>query len=243
MIVGTPGRVELKHAVPELLAEQALDWSRAFLPPDRGRVGQRVTSLYLDSPEFTFYRWHRQRRTHRFTLRVRAYGEQPADRVFVEVKRRAGDVRWKLRTDLPAASLAPVLLGGDREPAGGARGAAPDEFIARRRAYAARPIMLVSCLREALRDRGVAGEVAVTVDRRIMYQPTERPDLVADPDRWRAVILPVRPGSPMVILEMKYVNAPPAWMATLLRHLASYRVSFSKYSAAVQQHAAWSQMW
>lgn len=242
MSIATPGRVELKHAVPEAVAAQALDWSRAFLGPDRGAPGlQRVTSLYLDSPELTFYQWHRQRRTHRFKLRVRGYGDQPADRVFAEVKENAGHVRRKSRAELPAAALAPFLISGDRTPCGCASGAARDEFTGRSRAYGARPTVLVSCMREALRETGAAGEVAVTVDRRLVYQATARADLVAGPAGWRALMLPVRPGPNLAIVELKYVDCPPAWMATLLRHLTPYRVSFSKYAAAVRQHEAWSQ--
>lgn len=159
--------------------------------------------------------------------------------MFAEVKENAGHVRRKSRAELPAAALAPFLISGDREPCGGACGAARDEFIGRSRAYGARPTVLVSCLREALRETGAAGEVAVTVDRRLLYQATARADLVAGPGGWRALMLPAR-GPALAIVELKYVRCPPAWMATLLRHLAPYRVSFSKYAAAVGQHEAWS---
>lgn len=244
MSLGMVDRVEVKHAVPEAIAAQALDWSRAFLGPDRGVSGlQRVTSLYLDSPQLTFYQWHRQRRRHRFKLRVRGYGEQPGDRLFAEVKENSGRVRRKSRAELPADALAELLAGGNRVPNSGAPDAARDEFVARCRAYGACPTLLVSCLREALRAAGAAGEVAVTADRRIVCQATSRPDLVASPDRWRSLVLPARHGCQAVtIVELKYPAHPPAWMATLLRHLAPYRVSFSKYADAVRQHGVWSRV-
>ena len=240
MSMRTAGRIEIKHAVPEAVAVQALDWSRAFLEPDRGVSGrQHVTSLYLDSPELTFYRWHRQRRAHRFKLRIRGYGDRPADRVFAEVKQRCGDISQKVRVELPPGALRGFLAGDFPAWREAIPDFALDEFVARRRAYAARPTVLVSCLREALRNSGATGEVAVTVDRRIAYQATPRPDFVAKLDNWRALMLPARPGPPVAIMELKYVDAPPAWMATLLRHLAPFRAPFSKYAAAVRQHTAW----
>jgi hypothetical protein len=243
MSIDTAGRVEVKHAVPDAIAMQVLDWSRAFLGPDRGVPGlQRVTSLYLDSPELTFYQWHRQRRTHRFKLRIRGYGEQPGDRVFAEVKENAGYVRRKSRAEIPVGALAAFLTSPDVAPIDGACDAR-DEFVARSRAYGARPTLLVSCLREALRETGAAGEVAVTADRRIMCQPAGRADLVAPSHAWRSLALPVGEGGQAItIVELKYPARPPAWMATLLHHLAPYRVSFSKYAEAVRQQERWNQV-
>ena len=240
MSIYVSGRIEVKHAVPENIAAQALDWARPFLPPDRGLAGmQRITSMYLDSPELTFYRWHRERQAHRFKLRVRAYGDRPSGRVFAEVKEKHGSVRRKHRVALSTVGLN-VLLTDD-----GSRGICPPEstpalweFIARQRAYTARPRLLVSDLREALREPRGAGEVAVTVDREIVYQTTDRAAVTGDPERWRPVPLPWRMQA-TAILELKYAgHVPPEWMATLLRQIRPYRVSFSKYAAAIRQDAS-----
>ncbi len=257
-------RVEVKHAMPEPIAADALAWSAVFLPPDPAHAGvQRVTSLYLDSPEWTFYRWHREGRRDRFKLRLREYGDVPGEHVYAEIKQKMGVIGRKTRAPMPVSLVAALL---DPRSAGVASDGAGalDEFVARRRAYAAAPAMVVRSMREALRDTGPAGEYAVTVDRRIHYATARRHDegafgrpsqarspsspaaarstseLSRATDEWTALALPCRGLPADAIVELKYAGQPPAWMATLLLHMRPYRVSFSKYAAAVQQHAAWS---
>ena len=188
-----------------------------------------MTSLYLDTPSRTFFRWHRERRPDRFKLRIRGYGDNTRDCVWAEIKRKAGLVVFKNRAPLAITALDSVL-----------RGAAPssdlEEFVKRRQAFNAGPKLLLTCERDALREQGAFGETAVTVDRRIRYQATLRHDLVDDPWLWRAVRLPSPVGPAVTIVEIKYMHRAPAWMTTLMLRLAPYRVGFSKYRSAMQQH-------
>jgi hypothetical protein len=231
-------RVELKHAVPETIAAQAVEWASSFLPPDPSHAGpQRVTSLYLDSPELTFYRWHVDQCTDRFKLRVRCYGDAPCHRVYAEVKQKAGGVGSKSRAPLTVSALSALLsdVPGDCPPL--PADPALDEFLACRRAYGAAPTMMIRSTREAWRDNDVAGELAVTVDRQIAYRPATDIDLLAQARSWNALRLPQRDAEEArAILEIKYADRPPAWMDALLRYIAPYRLPFSKYAAAVRQH-------
>lgn len=224
-------RVELKYSVPEGLAAWALQWSGVFLQRDRGLTGpQQVTSLYLDTPTLTFFRWHCEQRPDRFKLRIRGYGEGTRDFLWAEIKRKAGTVVHKQRTPVSPAALESVL-----------RGVAPalelEEFVKRRQAFHAAPKLLVTYSRDALREKGASGEVAITVDRNIQYQPTCRHDLFDDPRLWRDVLLPRPMGPSLAIVELKYLHQAPTWMKTIMIRLGPYRVGFSKYRAAMQQHA------
>src|SRR5262245_11835045 len=106
------GRIETKYIVSNELAEQVLRTASQYLEPDRGLTHpQRVTTLYLDSPDFTFLQWHQEARRHRFKLRIRGYGETP-NKLFAEIKQRVGDVGRKRRGEFPAAALNFVLRGG-----------------------------------------------------------------------------------------------------------------------------------
>jgi hypothetical protein len=102
--------------------------------------------------------------------------------------------------------------------------------------------MLVTCVRESLRDP--KDGTAVTVDRDLRYQPTCRWDTDALKSvflansagalgKWRSIPLPDAPGRATALLELKYVLDPEPWMATLIEQLAPWRVSFSKYAAAM----------
>lgn len=250
MSTSTAHRVEVKHSVPNGLAAEALGWTRLFLPPDRGISGpQRVTSLYLDSPELTFFRWQCEGRSHRFKLRVRRYGDWVSDQMFAEVKHKMGDVGRKTRAGLPASML-PALVAGE-DVGGAARESNPalDDFVARRRAYAATPTLFISCFREARREPGIGDEVAVTVDTHVVYQHADERAPAPDPGAWRAMRLPSRgvqrslraavTEGPDAIVEVKYTGQAPTWLATLLRGLSGHRVSFSKYVAGVRQASRW----
>ncbi len=234
------GRTELKYCVPAPVSEWVLDVARLFLVPDVLALGprQRVTSLYLDTPQLTFLRWHRERAGDRFKLRIRRYGEQPAPTLYAELKRKTGSVVRKRRAAFPAKALHTVL-----ESSGVPDSAASPqdtknlrEFAYHRWLSGATPTMLVTCLREPLRDPD--DETAVTVDRDLRYQPTRRADLIGNACAWQPIPLPCASGPATALVELKYGVRPPAWMDELIVQLIPWRVSFSKYVAAMNECAA-----
>jgi hypothetical protein len=233
--------MEIKYAVSERAAVEILRWSSVFLKGDC--ISQRVTSLYLDTPTLRFFRWHLDGCRDRFKLRVRGYGTQFDDRLYVEVKRKTGSIVRKERAEIPVATLTAALVAENavtEQVFGGSKSEALHSFLDKRAAFHAEPKMLVRCQRQSLRENSVSGEVAVTIDREIEYQQTSRRDLLSDPLAWRSVSLPARGGSEAAIIELKYFSRPPQWMRTLMARLVPHRVNFSKYKAAMQQHAEWS---
>ncbi|MBI4888745.1 MAG: polyphosphate polymerase domain-containing protein [Acidobacteria bacterium] len=232
----TAGRAELKYCVPGPVSESVLALARRHLTPDPLALGpcQRVTSLYLDSAHLTFLRWHRERAVDRFKLRIRRYGEQPAAILYAEVKRKTGSVVRKRRAAFPAQALPAVLQGPGLAEGDGSRHDSADlrEFVRRRSQSGATPRVLVTCLRESLRDP--ADGTAVTVDRALRYQLTCRGDLIGAAGAWRAMPLPGSAGGGALV-EVKYAVHPPAWMDALMVQLAPWRVSFSKYAAAMHE--------
>jgi VTC domain len=259
------GRTELKYSLPGPIADAALHEARGYLRRDTFALGpqQLVTSLYLDTAHLTFLRWHRERVLDRFKLRIRRYGDHAAATLYAEVKRKTGSVVRKHRAAFPAEALHAVLnapIGRNLlepvtvpvgqvllDPARASVGRvlsdpALEEFVSHRSRCGARPTMLVTCVRESLRDP--RDGTAVTVDRDLRYRPTCRWDanalesvcLANSPGalgEWRSIPLPDAPGRATALLELKYVLDPEPWMATLIEELAPWRVSFSKYAAAM----------
>jgi hypothetical protein len=234
------GRMELKYCVPALVSESVLDVARAYLVPDALAVSPRqcVTSLYLDTPELTFLRWHRERAGDRFKLRIRRYGELPAQTLYAELKRKTGSVVHKRRAAFTAKALLTVLEGSGVPNSATSPQDAKNlgEFARRRWLSGATPKMLVTCVRESLRDPD--DETAVTVDRALRYQPTHRADLIGDARAWQPIPLRCASGPATALVELKYGLRPPAWMDALTVQLAPWRVSFSKYVAAMNECAA-----
>ena len=85
-----PGRQELKYCMSERVARRTLDAAREYLVQEPLATGprQRVTSLYLDTPDLTFLRWHRDGVADRYKLRIRYYGAAPAHTLYTELKRK-----------------------------------------------------------------------------------------------------------------------------------------------------------
>jgi len=230
------GRTEIKYIVSDALAAEVLRVAGQYLQPDRGLTElQRVTSLYLDSPDFTFLQWHQESRRHRFKLRVRGYGETP-NRLYAEIKQRVGDIGCKRRAEFSPAALTFVLGKGDGRLRASVGDFYPDltEFIQKRNAFRAEPKILVRCQRRSLRQQGSAGETAVTADYQIASRVASDWDIAEAAKGWEPVMLPGRNESENAVIELKYSQEPPAWMNPLMLELAPHRVRFSKYRAAVQ---------
>jgi VTC domain len=228
-VPGNSNRFENKYALPGNLARQVLAYTRLFLPADRGLDRpQLVTSLYLDTPDLTFYHWHNDRRSDRFKLRIRGYGQPPGKTVYFEIKGKNGELVRKRRAAIAQSKLHEVVAGV--EPAN-----SPIlwEFLRLHNEFDAGPRMLVRCMRTAFRDYNLYGEVAVTADREIVCQPVWQYELAGNPQAWEPITLPEESNA---IVELKFVGGPPTWMVSLMSNLAKYRVSFSKYGAAMDQH-------
>ena len=236
------GRTELKYSVPGPIADAALHLARGYLRYDAFALGpqQLVTSLYLDTAHLTFLRWHREHVVDRFKLRIRRYGDRPAPTLYAEVKRKTGSIVRKHRAAFPAGALHAVLDASVCRVLSDSVGRvlsdpALDEFMRHRSHCGAMPTMLVACVRESLRD--LRDGTAVTVDRDLRYQPTCRGDLIGEGGTWRPIPLPDASGHASALLELKHVLQPEPWMATLIEQLAPWRVSFSKYAAAMTASA------
>jgi hypothetical protein len=231
-------RTERKFCVPGPLATAALDLARGYLVPDALALGpqQRITSLYLDTPQLTFLRWHRERAADRFKLRIRRYGDGPAPTLYAEVKRKTGSIVQKQRAAFPSGALRFVLGNADMTVWDGwpYRTGDLEAFVRHRSQRAATPRMLVTCVRESLRNPTTA--IAVTVDRDLRYQPIRNGDLVGDDSSWQPIPLPTLSEHGAALIELKYGPAPPLWMEELVVQLSPWRVSFSKYAAAMNAH-------
>ena len=165
-----------------------------------------MTSLYLDSPHLTFLRWHRLGATDRFKLRIRRYGDQPTPTLYAEVKRKTGSVVHKRRAAFPVDSLH-LVLGSSYVPSSEAMPGDSDdlkEFVRHRSRCRATPRVLVTCVRESLRD--AMDGTALTVDRDLRYQPNRRADLAGTPCAWRPIPLPGHSGTEMALVELKYLH-------------------------------------
>jgi hypothetical protein len=87
---------------------------------------------------------------------------------------------------------------------------------------------------------GDGGMFRLTFDRDIRYQLPRSAELQGHPKAWIPVDLTERSGRPdaKVLIEMKFVNAMPAWVSPAVGALKLQRTAFSKYVAAMGQNLA-----
>src|SRR4051812_27775304 len=98
---GTPSqeRFEIKYWVPERLTATVATFANSYLKVDPYQAlnGQRVSSLYLDTPAHHFYQDHVDESPDRAKLRIRVYGETLGAHAFFELKRKVKSVIVKRR--------------------------------------------------------------------------------------------------------------------------------------------------
>lgn len=238
-------RYELKYHIPW----SAVDLIRRFLEPWCGMDAYSekspdgfywVTSLYLDSPAQTFFRWKEAGLASRFNMRIRTYGEnpEPDGPRFFEVKKKRSDIVEKTRGTIKNGQAERLWTDTDAV----LKAANPRdyknlaEFYRLSQTYNAHPILLTQYRRIAW--FGLHEDYArVTIDTNMRWREEREFDFSASPSQMRPSDLPdyFRPGA-NAVLELKCPKAEvPWWMLDLIRYLNLERTSFSKFGAAVRE--------
>jgi SPX domain protein involved in polyphosphate accumulation len=241
-------RYEYKYLIPERTVPEIRAAALATCKLDKHAGESRsytIRSLYFDTDRYHLYWANEREQRDRFKVRARTYPGKAAP-VFLEVKRRVGDVILKTRAALPedlwreALSSTPgAALARIEEAArikkGGLGALRIAELV---HTYHLAPRLLVEYDREAY-ESVLDNYARLTFDRRIVCQAKDTFDLNADPKRWRAVDHPAQTWThePMCVLELKFERSPPRWMVNLIKRVELVRLSFSKYCYSVDaQH-------
>ncbi|MFT7680242.1 MAG: SPX domain protein involved in polyphosphate accumulation [Planctomycetota bacterium] len=226
-------RHECKYYVAEEHVPAVRAMIRPFTRPDRfaarsPRNSYALSSLYLDNPDLALLVSTEEGHKNRFKLRVRAYDDDPASMVFLEIKRRVGDVVLKTRAPMDrrrAGELLRTQAGVDPD------GLDPDaaEFLRLVREMGAGPVVHVRYEREAYEARGRA-PVRVTFDRKLSRAITDEWEPRLQGDDYR------RTPTAGVILEVKFTDSAPSWVDELISRAELMRTSIPKYALCI--HAA-----
>jgi SPX domain protein involved in polyphosphate accumulation len=227
-------RYELKYLLPERLAPavRAAIKPLCVLDEHAGANGSySIRSHYMDTDRFDLFFANEREQRDRFKARIRTYPGKSAP-VFLEIKRRVGDVIVKSRASLKQSEWQRVL----ENPAEAARNGRPAvvQFVDRVHRFHLRPRLMVEYDREAY-ESTIDEYARVTFDRRIVCQVKETYGNDVDERRWRHVDHPAqtRTVDNVCVLELKFERRPPRWMMNLVQNLDLVRMSFSKYCYGV----------
>ena len=205
-------------------------WLRgiAVLDKHAGPDGRyEIRSLYLDTHDLRLFHANEREAHERYKVRVRTYPDVPHAPIFLEVKRRTGDVIRKTRVPLDRSAWPSVL---DTSQVGEAAAAFADLCHIRQ----LEPRSLVTYRREAWVSE-LDDYARVTFDFAIACTPANRWSLTPESPTWHPIDHQIRTGThaSVAVVEMKFAGAPPVWMHRLVHRLDLIRYAFSKYGESI----------
>jgi SPX domain protein involved in polyphosphate accumulation len=225
-------RYENKYLIDARTMATIRDWARTFCEPDAYGVDgvYGVNSLYLDTTSYTLAHQTLEGIRNRRKFRIRTYGWEATDPVFLEIKARVGTSIIKQRALMDRKYVQPMVTGQlppDTDYVA-LKSSHQDDLIRFRNGIDEmdlRPRLWVRYVREAYQSAFGDG-ARLTFDTALEVQvPDEERPFVPTPEDWCRVPLDGHQN----ILEMKYNGAFPVWMLRIARSLQLHRLSCSKY--------------
>jgi hypothetical protein len=248
--MGHSARFELKYVIEEPRAVAVADFISSYLRPSEhngsGPIrGHPVISLYLDSPDFFFFRQAYNGHKNRMKLRIRFYDDEWKRPAFLEVKRRVSEVICKDRAMMTREGVRQILTAGwPNHPFfadctnlihGKRRQDVNEDFWMFANSMRASGCIYVSYYRE-IYESAEDEELRVTLDRYIHGSQYDGSGRLEVPKRgWRPYLPPYLAPFPKdgVILELKFDNQAPRWMFDLVKIFNLRQVPVCKYVACM----------
>jgi hypothetical protein len=248
--MGQSGRYEMKYLVEEDRAVALAEYAQQYLRPSAHNGfsplrGHPVVSLYMDSPDFFFFRQGFCGHKNKIKLRIRFYDDEWTRPAFLEIKRRVGDVVCKDRAMITREGVRQFLNGGWPQPSywpdpaplkhGRRRMDVYEQFWHLANRIHAKGMIYVSYVREIF-EAPDDEELRVTLDRHIRATPDDGSGELHMPTHGYAPA-PDRPPYYIppdgVVLELKYEGRAPVWMTNLVKIFNLERRAICKYCALI----------
>ncbi|MHC4952325.1 MAG: VTC domain-containing protein [Planctomycetota bacterium] len=226
--IRTFNRYELKYLLHHRVARDFVEAIRPHVHTDKNAEGDgfyKVASLYYDSPPLACYWEKMDGEKFRRKVRVRTYGPCPED-AFIEIKQRYNLSVQKRRCRYPideAQALMAGIIGGSFEAG---KDPVLDEVFLLSRRNDFEPKVVISYNRMAFFDL-YKNDLRITLDRNIRARNLSL-DLASHRLRGRHAIPPT-----MILLEVKFNEAIPRWLCTVLNSLDAQVQRISKYCYGV----------
>jgi hypothetical protein len=237
-VAGLFRRFELKFYLSESMIPRIRELSAPYVQRDPFAAqtpnGQyTVRSIYYDSPDMHFYHEKLDGVKTRKKLRIRSYSQVDgtcSDRVWFEIKRKVNRLSLKERASIPLEQLDIVLQ--ESIPAAilddldfRAR-TVLDKYKYNMRSRGLKPIVLVIYEREPFVGRDRPSN-RLTLDRKMRsgFNPTSS-DLFTN-DGLRQI------ETDRFVLEMKFDDRMPAWMARIIQELNLRSQAYSKFCVGI----------
>lgn len=248
--MGQSGRYELKYVIEEERARAVAEYCQQYLRPSVHNNfsplrGHPVISLYMDSPDFIFFRQGFGGHKNKIKLRIRFYDDEWSNPAFLEIKRRVGDVICKDRAMISREGVREFLLGGWPQPQywpepgplkhGKRRMDIYEQFWNIANRVKARGLIYISYVREIF-EAPDDEELRVTFDRHVRATPYDGSGRLHVPTHGYATSAarpPYHLAPDGIVLELKYEGRAPMWMSDLVNIFNLERRAMCKFCALV----------
>lgn len=236
-------RHEAKYIIPPALVPEIREYIEPFCLPDPNGTGNppeyTITTIQLDTPDLSLHQAKRNEALNRFKLRARTYGEPGTGKVYLEVKRKLGDVVVKSRASVPFDAWSESLIMDDRLDLRFKNRSEEIGFLEFKRLVretGSQPVLILRYLRESYFGK-IDHYARVTFDRQLCYLPsngwtdwgTGRNWISMDTGLAQNQLYPFSG----VVLELKTLKDAPHWMMDVVKRFDLIRCGNCKYSSAV----------
>lgn len=218
-------RIEKKYLLTPKQAECLQQQLRQWMHPDEYGT-HTVCSIYYDTEDFALVRRSIDGPVYKEKFRTRSYGRAKSDStVYAEIKKKYKGVVYKRRVAAAPAALNAFLSEGTPLPG--------QEQIQREirwflRANPIQPRVFIACERQAFVGNAEK-ELRVTFDENLRWRTTE---LSLDASSEGKPLL----ETPTVVMEIKFPEAAPLWLAHLLSEAHIQSSTFSKIGICYTRH-------
>jgi VTC domain-containing protein len=219
-------RFECKYLVSPLVVPALREFIAPFVRLDRFATSRpdgrySICSLYYDSDDLRMYQQTVGGEKNRVKLRVRSYSDDESSPLYFEVKRKVNNIVQKRRACVTRQQAA-ALHARRFDSVMGAVDPEFGYFANYAGLSSARPVVRVRYMREAFES--LTGEpLRITLDTELIHAATF--DFETSHERGRWVTTPVDG----VILEIKFTEMFPAWVADMVRAFGLVQQPVPKY--------------
>ena len=223
-VIDTFKRVEDKYILTPDQAEEFTERIQQHVHKDT-YFRYTVHSLYYDSKECDLMIRTLMKPDYKLKVRLRCYVEPDGDTpVFVETKKKFGDIVYKRRISLTRDEAHAYLENGVMHHV---KNNTADEIDYLMKYYDLARKVIIFYDRECW-SANKEQDVRITFDRNIRYRIHEV-DLQERGDETHL-------GDDKVILEVKAMDRYPLWLVKILSDMKLYRGSFSKYGSIYREN-------
>lgn len=215
-------RLESKYMLNTDQYKEIMDFLKEYIVPDE-YCKSMIFNLYFDTPDFELIRRSMQRPAYKEKLRLRSYCVPENDTMsFIEIKKKYKGVVYKRRVSATYRQSSDYLMNNINTIESSQ---IMDEIDWFKKHYGSlKPQMFIGYSRKAYRGKNDCN-FRITFDSNIT---------------WRDYDLDLKKGcygeklleDDKVLMEVKFANAMPLWLADELDRLNIFKTSFSKYGNA-----------